>query len=223
MEKVKQQSNFTYKNENSRHKKHTRNFIVDKLKELSLDPIHYCGLPALSPVLEEYLLANYQDLKMFLAEGVKPLVFKEQKKMFKGKAGVYQEIVHYYGNLLTAPIGFRLNLIWFDLCGMLTRDTLDQMFSFFQQNALMSKGLFAITWSACREKGNQTNLYSQLQDRYGKTSFESLKDFKHNQLPEIFVKMLSEASGQSFKSEFSYQYKDRGTMLMQFNALSWGT
>lgn len=213
--------NFTYKNQNCEHKKYTRKIIAEKLQELKLDSIRYCGLPALSPVLEEYLMFNYQDLKMFLAENEFPLVFKAQKRMFKRKLGVYQEVIHHYGNLLTASIGFPLNVIWFDLCGMIQKDTIDQIYTFFQRNSLEKKGLFAITWTAARERSNHLDLYTQLQKRYNDSEFSSYKDFKRNQLPEILTKMLQEASGRKFKSVICYPYQSATKGFMQFNALTW--
>ena len=215
-----QEKGFTYKNQNCAHKIFTRKFLIDKLKELDLREIRYAGLPALSPVMEDYLMSNYQDLKMFLAER-DLITYRKQKKLFKGVTGVYQDITHHQGNLLRARTNFPLNFIWFDLCGMLTKDTIDDIYSFFQVNSILPKGLFAITWTASREHGNQVDLYSQLQKRYQNTKLKELKDFKRNQIPEILVKMLSECSGRTFKSELCYPYKASTLQYMQFNALTW--
>ena len=198
----------------------TRKFLIDKLKELNPDVVHYAGLPALSPVMEDYLMSHYQDLKMFLAE-INPIIYRKQKKMFKGVTGVYQEVTHHRGNLLSAKVNFPLNFIWFDLCGMLTKDTIDEMYSFFQMNSVLPAGIFAVTWTASREHANQVDLYSQLQKRYQDTDLKELKDFKRNQIPEILSKMLSECSGRTFKSELCYQYKASTLQFMQFNALTW--
>lgn len=216
-----QKRNFNYNNAQCRHKIFSRKRLLEELRNQKITEVRYAGLPSKWPELEEFLMYKYSDLKMFLAE-IKLDIYKQQKKiLFKNQLGVYQEVVHHYGNLLEATIEFPLNFIWFDLCSMFTETITNELFVFFQRNRIEDKGVFGLTWFATRERDNEKNLYKQLQAHYLKTDFESLKDYKKNCVDKVLEAMLSEITGKKFVCKTNMQYRSDTKAFMQFVVLTW--
>lgn len=220
---ISQKTEFNYKNDSCIHKISCRYIIQGIIQDINPRTITSLTLPALSFGLEDWILKQYKaNIRLYTAE-VNRSVYEKQVERIVKKRQCY----NYWmanGNVFDSQVAKKLNLIWLDLCGYFTEDTLSGIEKLLSNNNLDNEGVFAITLMSCRQSCKAKNFYSKLQKRYLNTYFTTIQNFTSVQLPRILAQILKERTGKDVEIASNYSYSptsSNGTGKMSMYAFKW--
>jgi hypothetical protein len=216
-----QEKTNNYKAGRSENKKKCRNMFLNAFTNSNFSTLRYVGLPALNPELEISFLKIYEDAEMYLVE-INPFVFAEQKQIFPRPSNLnpYQYIYHTRDNIFRCSIPFKMNAVWFDLCGMIKPEMVDNLIQFNLQNNFQKEGIFAITFQSTRERKSNKGFYYALQMNYLHTEYETLRDFRKEGIPRVFMKIVSDTLNAKVQVIENFIYVAT-KVQMQFMLFKW--